>query len=298
MENNTIIAINNGADFVSSKMQFSSIVNLSIVGYHMVVEIMCRNNTLIEFKNCNNIVIENITWNECGYNVDSRSAVSYVESYELNFDDHFNNYYFLGISFAYCTNICLKFCTFKNSMIGFDTDSGTVNINHVKFISNDTSDSFYSLATGLLINQTNDTVANNDAVVKITNSLFTQTEETCNNQALLVMYILVNDPNSTIKIFVNQTNFSSASYDPGWAAENGMAWIRILSCKDAYVKFYGVNFYSNNFTFDNAYYHHDISAILLRIHIPSTYRFIDCLMKFDILSNVTIESCSFLNNAG
>ena len=58
-------------------------------------------------------------------------------------------------------------------MIGFDTASGTVNINHVKFISNDTGDSFYPLATGLVINQTNDTVANSDAVIKIINSLLT-----------------------------------------------------------------------------------------------------------------------------
>ena len=306
VENNTIIAINNETNIVSSNFKLSNIFNLSITGYHMVVEIICRNNTSIEFESCNNTMIENITWNECGYNVDKRVKIDSLNNnnyYDQRFDDDFSNYYFFGLSFAFCENITLKFCTFKNSMIGFDTVSDTVYMGHLHFISNDTrGDSFdTSLATGFVINQTNDTAVNNNLVVKVTNSLFTQTED---NEALLLTYIFVNDPSSTIKVFVIQTNFSSVSYDPGWAAINGMVWIRILSSRNAYIKFYGVKFHFNNFTFHKASYP-NIAATLLRIYIKSSYKYKETGFvfsrgisgyEFDILSNVTIESCSFLNN--
>ena len=215
VENNTIIAINSETSFLSSNVKLSNLINLSIIGYHMVVEIICRNNTSIEFESCNNIMIENITWNECGYNVDIWSRIDNpYNSYVQNFDDDFSNYYFFGLSFAFCENITLKFCTFKNSMIGFDTVWGTVYMGHLHFISNDTNDYLSyrsSLATGFVINQTNDTAVRNNVLVQITNSLFTQTE---NNEAILLMYIFVNDPSSNIKVLVIQTNFSSVSYDP------------------------------------------------------------------------------------
>ena len=84
-----------------------------------------------------------------------------------------------------------------------------------------------------------------------------------------------------------------------------MVWIRILSSRNVCVKFYGVKFHSNNFTLDNGP-EVDIAFTLLRIYIKSAYKYKESYIadsrdsidfEFDILSNVTIESCNFLNNA-
>ena len=112
----------------------------------------------------------------------------------------------------------------------------------------------------------------------------------------MLFYILVDDPGSTIQVLVSQTNFSSASYDPGWAAENGMVWMRILSSMDAYIEFNEVKFLSNNF-----------KPELLPIAIISgtPYNFMAILyVASDIFktsrhcrnTRVKIEPCTFLNN--
>ena len=149
---------------------------------------------------------------------------------------------------------------------------------------------YHSLATGLIIKQQNNVqAAENIVVVKIFNSLFTRGEGIQFITSLLLLYILVDDSNSTMEVFVNQTNFSSISYDPGWAAENGMVWIRILSSKDAYIQFSGVNFLSN-------YFQPDIT----RRNLRALYRFAGLLAitsnNLGQSSEVKIESCNFLNN--
>ena len=138
-------------------------------------------------------------------------------------------------------------------MIGFHKVSGILNIDHVHFLSTTTynGDRYLSLGTGLVINQqSNVKAAENIVVVKIINNLFSQVEgiNSYNNKpGVLLLYILVDDSHSTMQVFVKQTNFSSASYDPGWAAENGMIWIRILSSRDPYIEFNGVKVISNDF---------------------------------------------------
>ncbi|MCY3927404.1 MAG: hypothetical protein OXG81_03930, partial [Acidobacteria bacterium] len=141
-----------------------------------------------------------------------------------------------------------------------------------------------SLATGLIINQTN-TQANTSVVVKIVNRLFSQSEcfNSCNNENnFLLLYILVDDPYSTIHILVNQTNFSSASFNPGWAAENGMVWVRVLSSKDSCFEFSEVQFLSNKFQLYN---------FKSMLHI-SSYSYNTSGKS----SRVRINSCTFLNN--
>jgi len=278
VENNTIIAINNTIG-LSLNIALWNTTNISIIGYHGEVVVHCSNRGSIEFKNCDNIIIENITWIECGSNNDRKVVLS--DSYVNNFDDDFANIYLYGLKFSYCTNVGLKSCTFNASMIGFFAVSGTVHVDQVNFLSNNayiTNDIIQS-ATGLIINQTN---VNNRAVVEITNSIFSEFGSNRYNYALLLFYVLVDDPGSIIQVFVNQTEFSSASYNPGWAAENGMVWIRILSCRDAYIKFHEVKFHSNNYDFRNNF------AIL---HINVT--------MFNVsqtTSRIVIESSSFSNN--
>ena len=85
---------------------------------------------------------------------------------------------------------------------------------------------------------------------------------------------------------VNQSNFSSVSYRPGWQAENGMFWIRILSCKVAYINFSEVKFQSNKVRSMDP----NFAAILLHIDV-TTFR------VSRIISRVFINSCSFLSNS-
>ena len=292
VENNTVVAINGTIGGFTGHVGLVNYNNISIIGYQKVVEVNCLAIGSIDFKSCNNIIIENITWISCGNNkgIGGIQGVTGRSQYSQNFERDFFEYYFFGLKLAFCTNITLKFCTFTASMIGFDNVSGTVNIDHIHFLSTAAynMNRSSSLATGLIINQQNNE-AENTVVVKIMNSWFTQVEgiNSYNDRSgLLLFYVLVNDSHSTVQVFVNQTNFSSASYDPAWAAENGMVWIRILSCRDAYIEFNEVKFLSNDFQphkFPPPYGIEFRFAAILSI-------------TTNISSNVKIELCTFLNN--
>ena len=298
VENNTVIAINGtlGVDIIFNiRATVNNITNISIIGYHRVVEVNCLTIGSIEFNNCNNIIIENVTWIQCGKNRDSwgvnlKVARGYEVVYVNNFHDDFLNIYSNGLSFAFCRYIALKSCAFEASMVGIYEASAVVSIDQVRFLSTDAHDLYgvWPLATGLIMNHTNvNTNMYNSVVMKVTNSHFLQTEclNTCRN--LLLFYILYDDPHSTIQVLVKQTDFSSASYNPGWAAENGMVWIQILSSMDAYIEFNGVKFLYNDFRpekfpFPSQFSPFSFTAIL---HIFSTNSI-----------RVKLESTTFLNN--
>ena len=166
-----------------------------------------------------------------------------------------------------------------------NTVSGTVCIDRIHFFSTNTLYFNTPLATGIIMHQDNQTEPNNRVVIIITNTLFSQVSSNLDNHALLLLYILVDDPDSTIQVFVNQSNFSSVSFRPDWEAENGIFWIRILSCRNAYIKFFEVKFHSNSFrSRDNS-----LDTTLLHIDI-TTFK------VSQIISRVVMESCSFLNN--
>ena len=302
VEDNTVIAINGTIqEFITGNVLYN-VTNISVIGYHEIITINCHARGSIEFKDCNNIIIENITWISCGSNDDHRllSATfngdgSTTASYGRNFLNGFSQTYFYGLYLKFCTNVTLRSCAFEASMIGIYEASGIVCINHVYFLSTDAYDlpGVFSLATGLIINQTN-VQTGTHVEVKVINSHFSQTNclMLCNN--LLLFYILFDDPSSTIQVFVNHTSFSSASYDPGWAAENGMVWMRILSSRDAYIEFNEVKFLSNNF-----------KPELLSVPSLIPYNFTAILyIASDIFktsrhgcsTRVKIESCTFLNN--
>ena len=255
VENNTVVAINGTVIGFTANVAISNHANISIIGYHKVAVVNCLGEGMINFNNCNNITIENITWISCGNNKAYRGSegVTGYSQYSQNFKDYFFGLFSFGLRLAFCTNTTIKSCTFKASMIGFHNVSGTVNIDHVHFLSTTTynMNMYLSLATGLIIKQQNNVqAAENIVVVNIINSLFSQVEgiNSYNDKSgLLLFYILVDDSHSSMRVLVKQTNFSSASYDPGWAAENGMVWIRILSSRNPYIEFNMVNFFSNDF---------------------------------------------------
>ena len=297
VENNTVIAINgtlNGSTndvIFTDSISINIVTNLSIIGYHKVVKVYCLTVGSIEFKGCSNIIIENITWIQCGNNKDHPGIKGGPggEYFLHIFRSNFLNIYSNGLHFAFCRNITIKSCTFEASMVGIYETSGVVYIDHVHFISTSAHDlhGLIHLATGLIINQTN-VHQDNSVVVKVINSHFLQSEclNTCKN--LLLFYILVDDPRSTIQVLVNQTDFSSASYDPRWAAENGMVWIQILSSRDAYIEFNGVKFLYNDFRPEK---------------FPYPYQFLSFSFNaiFYIFSDadyttVKLRSSTFLNN--
>ena len=295
VENNTVIAINGTIGEFTANIVLSNITNISIIGYHETVVINCSAKGSLEFRNCNNIVIENITWISCGNNTDLRWPVASSRRtpiYLANFHDRFYQVYFSGLKFTFCTNIMLKSCTFEASMVNIYEATGVICIDQVHFLST----SAYNLpgflapmhlATGLIINQTNMQV-NTSIVVKIIDSLFSQTE--CSNPCrnLLLLYMLVDDSHSEIQVLISKTNFSSISYDPGWAAENGMVWIRILSSRDASIELNKVQFLSNNFQPEIRLIPSDFAAML---HVISgSYNTSYKSTRFKM------ESCTILNN--
>ncbi|MCY3927405.1 MAG: hypothetical protein OXG81_03935, partial [Acidobacteria bacterium] len=219
VEDNTVIAINGTLPDFRASVTVNNITNVSIIGCNKVIAINCLARGSIEFNNCDNIIIENITWISCGNNRDHRVTIAVFddsggihETYDQTFDN-FYQLYFYGLNFTICTNISLKSCTFEASMVGIYEVSDVIYIDQVHFLSTSAYDldNGISLATGLIINQTN-VQANTSVVVKIMNSLFSQTEclNPCKN--LLLFYILVDDLHSTIQVLVKQTDFSSASY--------------------------------------------------------------------------------------
>ena len=302
VEDNTVIAINGTIKEFITRIVLYSVTNVSVIGYGDIITINCHTRGSIEFKFCNNVIIENITWISCGSNNDGRLLSAKINgdgstavSYDINFLDWFSQSYFYGLLFDTCTNVTLRSCTFEASMVGIYEASGVVYIDQVHFLSTDAYDlpGVLSLATGLIINQTN-VQTSTHVEVKVTNSHFSQTKCLMLCKNLLLFYILFDDPSSTIQVFVNHTNFSSVSYDPGWAAENGMVWMRIWSSMDAYIEFNKVNFLFNNF-----------KPELLPVPSGIPYNFTALLhIASDIFktsnhgrsTRVKIESCTFLNN--
>ena len=296
VENNTVIVINGTIRGFTANVALNNITNLSIIGYHKVAEIYCISKGSIEFNSCNDIIIENIVWIGCGNNKDYLShheAIGRDPKYKENFHDDFSIFYFHGLNFAYCTNISIKSCTFKASTVGINKASGIICIDQVHFLSTCACNLAMRsvVATGLIINQTKtNTVAS--VMLQITNSLFSQAERNCSfnyKTNLFLLYILVDDLYSELQVLVSQTNFSSISYDPGWAAENGMVWIRILSSRDAYVEFNEVQFLSNNFQPELCLIPSDFVAML---HVTS-----ESFKRSGKSTKVKIESCIFKNNS-
>ena len=299
IENNTIIAINTTLEEFATYVTLFNYANISITGYHKVITINCSTRGSIEFKNCANVNIRNITWISCGCNSDHRAAFGVVgpnnelsARYFNNFDD-FVDIYFSGLNFNFCTNISLLSCSFEASMVRVYEVSGTILIDRVHFLSTGNHDvqTDISLATGLIINQTTPR-RENYVKIQVINSLFSQTESLSASNNLLLFYIFINDPGSIVQVFVNQTNFSSISYDPGWAAENGMIWLRIVSCKDGSIEFNGVKFLSNYFQpdrlldpFNRLYRFEGLLSVISDSFEQSCHSI-----------TVKIDSCTFLNN--
>ena len=296
VENNTVIAINGTIRGFTANVVLNEITNISIIGYHKVVEVYCISKGSIEFNSCNDITIVNIAWIGCGNNKNNLrpGAVGGNKlKYSGNFYDDFSKLYFHGLNFFYCTNISIQSCTFKASTVGINKASGIICIDQVHFLSTCECNlnKYIALATGLILNQTK---TNTDAFVmlQIRNSLFSQDKRNCSfnyKTNLLLFYMLVDDPHSEIQVLVSQTNFSSISYDPGWAAENGMVWIRILSSRDAYVELNEVQFLSNNFQTELRHIPSEFAAML---HVTS-----ESFKRSGRSTKVKMESCTFKNNS-
>ena len=252
---------------------FENFSNLSLIGYNNAT-IDCNFLRSLHFKYCSNITIENITWINCGSDINHRPLF-------LNVPDHWNhvhhnlfNFYNYGIKLDTCSNVYLKNCTFIASKVGILAASGVVHIDQVNFLS-----SAYNIVGDLtsmfaIVNEA-DMISNN-VTVKITNSLFS----TMGNIGLLIFYIFVDNSYATVQfnIIFEDTNFTHLSYDPSPITESIMQMI--LSTKIS-VTFNKVQITSNHFT--NEFTGHKRANILS--------------IDFSGYENtVKIQSCNFLNN--
>ena len=132
---------------------------------------------------------------------------------------------------------------------------------------------------------------NNSVVIRVVNSLFSQSDHLNISTNLLLFYMLLDDPKSAIQVFVKKTNFLSASYDPGWAAEYGLVCIRLISNKDTYIEFNEVKFISNRFRTE---------FFSLPLGLPYNFAALFHVTSKSFerknSSRIKIDSCTFINN--
>ena len=158
MEDNPVIAINGTIqEFITGNVLYN-FTNMSIIRYHEIITINCQGRGSIEFKDCNNVIIENITWISCGNNDDCMYFYgSSTISYGIYFLDLFSQIYFYSLHFTICTNVTQRYCTFEASMVEIYDASGVVCIDQVHFLSMDAYDlsDILPQATGLIIHKSN-----------------------------------------------------------------------------------------------------------------------------------------------
>ena len=80
VEDNTVILLNDTLQEFTTNNMLNNITNISIIGFHKFIAINCHARGSIVFKNCKNIVIENITWISCGSNKDNRHHYGLIGS--------------------------------------------------------------------------------------------------------------------------------------------------------------------------------------------------------------------------
>ena len=59
---------------------FENLTNLSLIEYNNTT-VDCNFFGSLHFKNCNNVIIENITWINCGSDINLRSKIADVPDY-------------------------------------------------------------------------------------------------------------------------------------------------------------------------------------------------------------------------
>ena len=213
-QNNTVIVMDNFVDIVSmgtallytqTTSTFENFTNLSLIGYNNAT-IDCNFLRSLHFKNCNNITIENITWINCGSDINRRPIIAAVPDNHNHIDHNVFYSYNYGIKLETCSSVNLKNCTFIGSKVGIFSASGDVHIDRVSFLSN-----AYNIAGDLtsmftIISQA-DMVSN--VTVTITNSLFSSMD----NKGLLLFYIFADNlnPGAMFNTFIKDTNFRNFS---------------------------------------------------------------------------------------
>ena len=116
VHNNSTVTIANDV-LLTSRVSLQNLVNIRFIGFGKST-VKCTGAGGVNFVFCNNVVIESINWEGCGFN----SGLSYA-----------------GINFASSTNILIQNCSFYNSKghaVSLSRVSGHVHINNVVFANN------------------------------------------------------------------------------------------------------------------------------------------------------------------
>ena len=93
--------------------------------------VMCNNTGGVSCNNCSNVVIEGITWDQCG---------------DPNQQNPANPDTFGGLNFTNITNLSINNCTLQNSRVralSLYLVAGSININNTQFLSNANNDTIH-----------------------------------------------------------------------------------------------------------------------------------------------------------
>ena len=288
-QNNTVIVMDSSVSllismdpplpytYVQITTTFENLTNLSLIGYNNAT-VDCNFLRSLHFKNCNNVNIENITWINCGSDINLRSIIADAPDYYNHVNHNFFKFYSYGLKLDNCSNVNMKNCTFVASKVGIFAISGTLHIDQVNFLS-----SAYNIDGDLtsmftIINEAN---MMNNITVNITSSLFS----TMSHKGLLLFYIFADNPyaNVVFSIVIKDTNFTRLSYDPGLITES---ILQIRLSPNINITFSRVTITSNHFS--------DTYTGRREATILSINR--DLSPVKNQVSRVKIESCNFLNN--
>ena len=283
--NNTVIVMAGSVDLTASippllnaqtTITFQNFTNLSLIG-HNDASVDCYLLRSIHFKYCNNITIENITWINCGSDIDSRPTIILDTAFNP-VSYHTYNY---GLKLDTCSNVYLKNYTFIASKVGIFAILDTLHIDQVNFLSNAYNIDGDLTSMFTIINPAD--MISNDVTVNISNSLFS----TMGKEGLLLFYIFADNPyaNTMFNIFIEDTNVTHLSYDPGLITESIMQ-IRLSS--NVNITFSRVKITSNHFT-DKTTGHKRATILSINADLSTAH-------TFSQLSRVKIQSCSFSKN--
>ena len=93
--------------------------------------VMCNNTGGVSCNNCNNVVIEGITWDQCG---------------DPNQQNRADPDAFGGLNFTNVTNLSINNCTLQNSRVralSLYLVAGSININNTQFLNNANNDTIH-----------------------------------------------------------------------------------------------------------------------------------------------------------
>ena len=127
LQNGDCVNITSDTVLLPSTVNLSNLDAITIRGEGKIV-VMCNNTGGVSCNNCSNVVIEGITWDQCGDPNQQNRAYPNA---------------FGGLNFTNVTNLLINNCTLQNSRVralSLYLVAGSINISNTQFLSNTNHD--------------------------------------------------------------------------------------------------------------------------------------------------------------